>query len=369
MPSSREKLLAVLSVVLLSGACTADRISGPKPGQVEPEVVRAIRQSGVGPGPVAVTEIREPDGHTRFQVMQRKTEAEQRVQSGATLNVSATGSSPLFVRAPDGPYTNNALDTIKVGWRIYCVIRSSDGNSSLERSYNADILSLVNLGVEDTGGHLYTGHTAPRPEGRWFPASGSLNADGVFPSTFRSSQVSGEETIEITYRPNDTACAGQTGLDGYRAEIQIPGLVRPAPTTHLSIGTSWRSAHDYIFAITPEVESRLHALAREFYDENGYPVTLTSVSLTWGGLYDTEDDYQTPHLTHRIGTDVDLTGKDTTLATHRKLVEAGRFAGFRKCERHPVRSLNKSHVHCYGNAGAYRDHTLPGIPSTHTPNW
>lgn len=53
----------------------------------------------------------------------------------------------------------------------------------------------------------------------------------------------------------------------------------------------------------------LWCLGREWYVECGTDLVITDISLPKGGLLDVNQDWSTPHKTHRRGTDADISAK------------------------------------------------------------
>ena len=162
--------------------------------------------------------------------------------------------------------------------------------------------SSVDISLErlwGTGGHLHSGG----PVGSVSPSSFTLT--GPYPQnvqvTFTAPDACGnirqrgvfsDGTVDTDY--NNVAYLGLEQLLGSQ-NIVLTGRTDSHPDNHY--GTS-------------SLVTGLRALALAFYQEFGKPLYVNDMSLVVGGLFDINDDWDTPHSTHRYGRNADLNRGD-----------------------------------------------------------
>jgi hypothetical protein len=187
-------------------------------------------------------------------------------------------------------------------------------------------IQLTVQAEDGTGGHV---HTDPgRPHGDFNPASGLVSpTDNLLHTVYTSPDVSGivDATISGTLS-NGTPCFPTTSRIG----IETQGLVA-VPASGTGYGTTPSVGHDSnnLFA-NPSVATNLQRLpvsfdilaqaliTAGFISSQPIPtVTYTSLSLTYGGLFDVAslgtsitNPWHPPHCGHRAGTNADLRIKD-----------------------------------------------------------
>ncbi|MEO0297389.1 MAG: hypothetical protein ABIN23_08090 [candidate division WOR-3 bacterium] len=58
----------------------------------------------------------------------------------------------------------------------------------------------------------------------------------------------------------------------------------------------------------PEVANAIFEIAEEYVDSGGERIYINDLSLPYGGLFDIEGNWQTPHSEHRLGNNADISG-------------------------------------------------------------
>jgi len=54
------------------------------------------------------------------------------------------------------------------------------------------------------------------------------------------------------------------------------------------------------------IKTRIAAMAADYYEETGIAIGINDMSLPWGGLFDIDNNWSTPHSKHRTGKSVDV---------------------------------------------------------------
>jgi hypothetical protein len=241
-----------------------------------------------------------------------------------------------------------ADSSITVGWSVFCLVQTPQG-TQIFRSFNATINEIEQEAIDTTGGHLHT--EGEKPVGAWTPDSGPLNANAEFVTTYISEIASGDERMTLRYTPLDTPCAGILDSVVFKNATRVRGLSAMAAYPHMYFDAVG-SMHDGIYFIRPTHEDRVHGVVDRYFAQSLQAtgaqdsIKITSVSLKFGGLYDIDDNWVTPHETHKLGTDVDMNGRTSTSAQqHQVIGDIGEANGARLCEPHGDPTPN--HVHCY----------------------
>lgn len=164
----------------------------------------------------------------------------------------------------------------------------------------------VNLKVDvevGTGGHDHD--DGQRPKGSVL-VGGITGADGVLEFTFGAPQVAGRHTITATCdRCNNTATVS--------VDVKVEGLVQiPGSPYYLFIGAT--NEHSDNHYLTPEAEAVLKSMAVAYQFESRFkiggvaplPLHLNDASLVWGGVFDLDASWDTPHEEHMRGTVIDI---------------------------------------------------------------
>ncbi|WP_150102921.1 DUF3869 domain-containing protein [Sideroxydans lithotrophicus] len=171
----------------------------------------------------------------------------------------------------------------------------------------------VSLKVDPTsGGHDHGDSTRPRG-GIANVESCSSDAEcwsnptvnGTVAFNFNPTVASGTHTITAT-------CDGCSNTATVNVDVKVPNLWPIAASTYYAFigSTSEHSSNHYVVS---EAQLQLWQLAKGFYD---YQVLtglasptllhLNDASLKWGGLFDKDGDWDTPHKEHRRGSVIDI---------------------------------------------------------------
>lgn len=247
-------------------------------------------------------------------------------------------SDLAFIVNPAGPHMGGVPNTITVNWSFYCYSYTTD---RWVRQYQVDIADAFQEALENSGGHGSRHNIDTKPVGRWNPRTGSTSGTGTFTSTFTSGIAAGDELITFKGTINDAGdCQGPAefyalSATRYNGLQQLQGFLYGAIT----------SDHPSVFYATPTMAAHAQA-ADGFYAQitRGPRFVVTAASLVYGGINDVNRNWTNPHVTHRIGTDLDIDGSADNPAVWDRLIRAGHRGGFRRCEVH-----NRNHVHCYDN--------------------
>ncbi|MDX8407135.1 MAG: hypothetical protein R8L58_01995 [Mariprofundaceae bacterium] len=187
-------------------------------------------------------------------------------------------------------------------------------------------------GTETYGGHDH-GATdgANKPTGAFLTPSGATNAAGIFTTTYKASEFSGQDEI--------TATASFNGCTGTSPPVvitsKIPGLIPitlPAGSPHQFVGgrcehlggyTPWNPGKTAACSGTTGTSNQYinSSISQTFYDFlneytllHGAGLYINDASLKFGGMFDVNGGWCTAcsHSTHRIGVDMDFALKDSS---------------------------------------------------------
>ena len=156
----------------------------------------------------------------------------------------------------------------------------------------------VNLSIEpvaNSGGHSHDGN---RPKGSITPAVIPLtNTKTSDTATYTSNVVSGEERIIATV----------TGGDESQAKIKV----RVRTLGEMGESSAWKltgqtTIHPVNHYGTYTVVGIIGNMAADYYEETGIAIGINDMSLPWGGLFDINNNWSTPHSLHRVGKSVDV---------------------------------------------------------------
>ncbi|MDX8396511.1 MAG: hypothetical protein R8K22_08870 [Mariprofundaceae bacterium] len=197
----------------------------------------------------------------------------------------------------------------------------------------ATMNSQVQLGMATYGGHdhaLNAANAALKPKGTLSPIID--NKDGTYSTTYTASIFSSEEKLvfDVSYK----GCVGTVASPVITSKV--PGLVPvvlPASGLHAFVGgtcahhgaaTPWRPdnliscggatgrSNQYLTAYRAGLLDRLLSLYEQRWGAGLY---VNDASLQFGGTFDTNSDWAyMPHSNHRLGLDVDLALKDSSIS-------------------------------------------------------
>ncbi|HEY4612947.1 MAG TPA: hypothetical protein VII11_08200, partial [Bacteroidota bacterium] len=161
---------------------------------------------------------------------------------------------------------------------------------------------------ESSGGH---DHASGRPTGRFIKGSDTLTtvsdatgSDGKKIYTYLSSGFGGVDSLFVK---------GRTNTDTASITIKL----RIAEFTELTQGSHYEltgafgdpgvtSEHRKNHQGTSVLVNTLKALADTIYAAKAYKLRINDMSLAWGGPFDIRNNWNTPHQTHREGTNADI---------------------------------------------------------------
>ena len=323
-------LIAVL-VPLLS-AC-ADHLVAPGKPQPNPQIAELLRRAPQDM-PVAIAEVKQDDASEFFLARGRLT-GPGRSPGEAFMRMDFQESDLAFVIRPGGGrYTLNAPNTRQITWSFYCY--DWDTNRWVAQQ-SVRVNRARQVAIANTGGHGTRHNLDTKPVGRWSPESSTAFAS-TFTSTITSGIAAGDEVVQFETTVNDAGdCQGEVVFEALSA-TRWPGLVLMTGLQMAPISSN----HTSVYYATPQMAQQAIA-ANNFYREAaGAAFTVTAAALIYGGINDVRFNWTNPHVTHRVGTDLDIDGSADTPRVWNRLIAAGRRAGFAKCEPH-----NGNHVHCY----------------------
>ncbi|MFL5813213.1 MAG: hypothetical protein ACJ763_06520 [Bdellovibrionia bacterium] len=162
---------------------------------------------------------------------------------------------------------------------------------------------------DGSGGHA---HADGRPIGDFKNDEDSCTTlnDGTCTVTYTASQFGGIETIL------GVLASSPTVKDSKDLTVRIPGLspLSGGPYTFKCVVFPNAPAclpsygHSSTYNVISSVDSAMFAIGAVY--NNNYPdaspLIVNDASLAFGGLYDKNSDWQTPHTYHRAGTDIDI---------------------------------------------------------------
>ena len=166
---------------------------------------------------------------------------------------------------------------------------------------------------ESSGGHAHggadrdkgslSGATCDPPEK--YCATATTDANGYASFTFKAPAVSGEHTV--TAACVNPAC---TNTDTGKINVKVAGLIQipSEPSIYALIGGEADKKHHDNHYLTDNALSQLVVVAinYHFLYPNEPVLHLNDASLVWGGLFDKDGDWDTPHAGHRRGTVIDI---------------------------------------------------------------
>lgn len=148
-------------------------------------------------------------------------------------------------------------------------------------------------------------------------ARGITNIDGQILFEYSASQISGEFLFTATKSSNqaieivDTVSIRVPNLEflGSSPYFELVGAPQYNTTTNDPCRTeaSLTSEHAFGHFGTSSINSEIHEIAESFYLANdSTKLRINDMSLEYGGLFDFENNWATPHRSHRIGINADI---------------------------------------------------------------
>lgn len=343
------RALALIAAGLAS-ACTADRaVVNPNPLGIPDHVQRQIEAATDTSGMVAVALGADSTGAPVYVI----GSVLQTTADGVEAVIPSGDERNAFIVHPNGgrntgngnheSWNRHAIPglnpvTERQGFAFYCNGRQVTG---------VRVDSVVQRDSERPSGSHGSRHApVSKPYGRWLTRSGATGTDGWFWSQYESNIASGDERILVYFVDTNPSspCRGGRLTGVWRAAVSLRGLVPLQRNNGKYNFGAVTSDHAEIFYMQPGYQAKTNATA-DFYRESfGGTLTVNAGSLPFGGIADVNRNWNPPHSTHRIGTDLDIDGGADNARVFQRLILAGeRGGGFAKCEPH-----NGNHVHCYG---------------------
>jgi hypothetical protein len=188
------------------------------------------------------------------------------------------------------------VDTTKI------TIKVINGDENPVSDYKFTIQAFTR---QESGGH---NHTEDRPNGRFITDTdtplniieGKTDSTGTYCCTYLCSGFGGVDSILV---------CGVTTKDTSRVTIpvRIEGLELLEDGDHFNL-VGETTSHAVNHYGTSATLNKLEKLAEQAYMDSSYILQFNDMSLVDGGPFDCSNDYpwDTPHQTHREGTNVDM---------------------------------------------------------------
>ncbi|HWZ45249.1 MAG TPA: hypothetical protein VNW97_17380 [Candidatus Saccharimonadales bacterium] len=191
---------------------------------------------------------------------------------------------------------------------------------------NCDI-NLQATAANGSGGHV---HNTNRPRGMFNPSSGNTGASGFLPVAYTSPEASGITNVLLFGFLNGVPIT--PGL--FTIGVEFDGL-QLANGTNLIVDTASQMHGNNNGFASSDMISAIQNLPGDFADllaqSNGGTapaVEFTALSLPVGGLFDFQNEWRPPHVSHRFGNDGDIAIRNLTRAQRAALARACTNDGF-----------------------------------------
>ena len=173
-------------------------------------------------------------------------------------------------------------------------------------------ITVISKGVNNSGGHVHDHNSTGAPAGSCTTVSGT--SAGYATCTYTSSAFS---QIEFLYA---TGCNITTSASwGSMIAVAIPNLVVvPTSSDYKLIGST--GTHPDNHYLTSGALSKLQTVIINYNQDPNTTnlICVNDCSLFWGGLFDYTASWNTPHSSHRLGTNTDI--KTTNLTSYEKSI-------------------------------------------------
>jgi hypothetical protein len=153
--------------------------------------------------------------------------------------------------------------------------------------------------VENSGGHSH--HDDSRRKGTVTPPTLTIPAGSLEPvyALYSSSDISGQEKIIAEV---NGVKKGETTI-----QVKVPDLM---PLDSLSwynlTGADAISSHPANHYGTNSTKVAVYNMASDYWNEIRTRLGINDMSLEWGGLFDVNENWSSPHSLHRTGESVDI---------------------------------------------------------------
>lgn len=151
--------------------------------------------------------------------------------------------------------------------------------------------------VPQSGGH---NHESGRPSGALSDSMLLFSSGETGPKSvkYASCEVSGIENIK--------AMSEEIGsVTEKKISIKVPTLYPLGESDFFRL-TGVTSGHSDNHYGTSSTVGRVTAAAQDYFEETGVAIGINDMSLIWGGLFDINSDWSTPHSKHRVGKSIDV---------------------------------------------------------------
>jgi hypothetical protein len=212
-------------------------------------------------------------------------------------------------------YDNHPLIDPREGELEYSGTYKSRGKLWIEEGQTGDDIAIIVHGMPQVAGKILT-ETTVNLLGGWYCVSGCYTR-----TSFKD-----EDTLDV-------------GVDGFKL------LEDPTPDEYYFKLRSGTDTHPEGHWGTEDTIIKLKKIAEEYYKLSGRILSVNDISLPKGGLFDIHDNWDTPHIEHRTGTDADINQgqgpknidkipclDDDGLDDALREVAKGKLRPWRKCE-------------------------------------
>ena len=332
---SPSGILFLMLVPLLS-AC-ADKMVAPGSPQPDYRVAQLLERAPRGL--VAIAHTIE-NGRSEYYLARGRVLGSKDDPVTASFRMDFPEADLSFKLNPaGGRYMLNVNPALQVTWSFFCY----DFNTNTFIQLNqVRINNAKQEAIAGTGGHLALHSLPAKPVATWAPANSAGAFVRTWTSTVTAGIASGDERVLLpsTVQDPDSDCRGEVQFEAssatrYNGLNPLTGL-RLAPIT---------SNHASVYYATSQMQAHATAANRVYRAltaPDSANFTVTAAGLIYGGINDVLNNWRNPHVTHRVGTDLDIDGPADNQRVWDRLIAAGRRGGFALCEVH-----NRNHVHCY----------------------
>lgn len=115
--------------------------------------------------------------------------------------------------------------------------------------------------------------------------------------------VAGKDTITVTLVNNPEIKQLKQISYGYVGFVDFSKV----DFSDENVNLKRQDNHDYEFWCTADTSKSMQNIAKKFKEQTGRSITITAMSLQYGGLSDIDGEWSAPHVTHSNGKCVDVT--------------------------------------------------------------
>lgn len=348
-------------------ACNRDLTvsTAPSPAEMPPEVAIAAREAGGRNGIIELLQVRKGRGGpvirtaATFRGLQGPSQTlgspssargeSQRPGMHASLARYFDSPAPFYTILPSGTHTPDlerlATGTDTVMMASFYASCYYGGRWNTMTDWIMDSIKVQS--INDTGGHITSGHIGAKPKSVVEPLASRTRPDpttGAFDFAYYADSTAGDEDLLFYYTVNDGNCPGPSTGD-YLMAKRWPGFVKIPESDSLTYGTITSQHFDIFFARQAVSDATLNVVGIYRKARPNASLRLTAGNLIYGGLQDVNRNWRKPHNRHRIGTDVDLNAAPGGGGVDKlnDIMDACTRAGF---ERAQLES-GLDHAHCF----------------------